>query len=72
MRGEKQIEGKTDQEKKQDWMIWELLSLPRWQKMLKLRGSHSGEGALEKKPSVWLYVLLIQQEGKIFRFEKFS
>ena len=53
-------------------MIWELLSLPRWQKMLKLRESHSGEGALEKKPSVWLYVLLIQQEGKIFRFEKFS
>ena len=71
MRGEKQIEGKTDKgKKKQDWMIWEFLSLPRWHKMLKLKESHSGKGALEKKPRVWLYYIwLIEQEAQIFRFE---
>ena len=51
-------------------MIWEFLGLPRWQKMLKLKESRSGKGALEKTPRVWLYYIwLTEQEAQIFRFE---
>lgn len=43
----------------QDVLIWEILSLSRLQKMLKLADSLSGTHALERRPRVWLNNLLL-------------